>query len=248
MENGEPPCSVWSAPTFSLVDEGHSVCEIKRDAWPVERERVWDCVCRSVTMNFKNEAIRQTLCADHVQRAERKLEGGSTAALRVDDNVAYVLFLEQTNATERAHMESWVDRVADWVIRVFSPAPVMMHCELFLPPSRLAGGQTDERVHFATYLGGGGAHWQNVHSKLEGVPFYLVENGARWRAVPVVGPSANVHMRAAAERCATAPYSIGMYLTSARYTRNLANFYSDTPQHGGHCATIQVQFRIFIRA
>lgn len=125
--------------------------------------------------------------------------------------------------------------MADLVIKQFSPPPTIKHCELVTPPIPSSNGG---RVHFATYLGSSGADWQNRRNKEEGIGFYLIENGSRWRAIPVFGPNAAESMRNAAQSNLHAPYSLSMYVTSARGMRNFAHFLGDDPKHKGHCATI----------
>tara|TARA_Y100000389_G_scaffold201199_2_gene243281 strand:- start:653 stop:1351 length:699 start_codon:yes stop_codon:yes gene_type:complete len=77
-----------------------------------------------------------------------------------------------------------------------------------------------------------------MRTKDDGIAFYLIENGSRWRALPIFGPNAAQAVREAAQSNLHAPYSIGMYVTSARPMRTLAGIWGDQPGHMGHCATI----------
>ena len=164
-------------------------------------------------------------------------DGGSQSAVEPticsSCDVSYVMFLEPVIRDNPNW--SWTEWVADRAIRIFSPDPTMAHVELVVPPiPNSAGG----KVHFATYLGAAGANWQNRSIHDEGIEFYLVENGTRWRAIPVFAPSVAESMRHACDANLHAPYSIGMYATSARPLRGFSWMYTDEPKHMGHCATI----------
>jgi hypothetical protein len=183
-------------------------------------------------MQFRNDEITALLRTQEVQNGGEDVTQGS-AALPKSCDVSYVLFLEPREEPD----PQWttLEWLADAVIKQFSPAPTISHCELVVPPiPNSVGG----RVHFATYLGHAGADWQNQENKEEGVGFYLIENGSRWRALPVFGPNAAEELRRAANANLQAPYSISMYLTSARGMRTFARFIGDQPKHMGHCATI----------
>ena len=154
--------------------------------------------------------------------------------LRRECDVSYVMFLEP--AEEDDPKWSWPEWVADRAIKAFSPLPTMAHVELIVPPIPDSRGG---KVHFATYLGAQGANWQNQGARRsEGVGFYLIENGAKWRALPVFAPAVADTIHAACESNLHSPYSIGMYPTSARPLRKLAWLWGDQPKHMGHCATI----------
>lgn len=157
-----------------------------------------------------------------------------SAAMTHSCDVVYALFLEpREDADPNWNTLEWLTEVA---IKRFSPAPVLAHCELLVPPVPDSDGG---RTHFATYMGMGGANWQNrTANKDDGISYYLIENGARWRALPVFGASAAARVRAAADANVHAPYSIGMYVTSAWPMRKLAWVWSDTAGHMGHCATL----------
>ena len=180
---------------------------------------------------FRNDEITALLRAKVSQIDDEELEG--SAALKTSCDVSYAIFLEPREDAD----PSWstIEWFADTAIRKFSPSPVLAHCELVTPPIPNSSGG---RVHFATYLGRGGADWQNMRSKDEGISFYLIENGSRWRAVPVFGPNAAQNVREAAQNNLHAPYSIAMYPTSARPLRALSRLWGDWPGHMGHCAVI----------
>ena len=159
-------------------------------------------------------------------------DDGST--IRRECDVGYVLFLEPPEEDDPGW--SWPEWIADRAIRTFSPLPTMAHVELVIPPIPSSRGG---KVHFATYLGAAGAMWQNAGGeRSQGVGFYLIENGYRWRAIPVFAPAVADTLHAACEANLHAPYSIGMYPTSARPFRKLAWLWRDSPKHMGHCATI----------
>lgn len=180
---------------------------------------------------FRNDEITALLRAKAADPVNGELEGSS--AVKPTCDVSYAIFLEPRDDADPKW--STVEWLADVAIRKFSPSPVLAHCELVTPPiPDSAGG----RVHFATYLGRGGADWQNMRSKEDGISFYLIENGFRWRAVPVFGPNAAQTVRDAAQSNLHAPYSVSMYATSAPPLRNLAWLWKDQAGHMGHCAVI----------
>lgn len=179
---------------------------------------------------FRNDEITALLRAK-VSQGDEELDG--SAALKTSCDVSYAIFLEPRDDAD----PNWstMEWLADEAIRRFSPSPTLAHCELITPPiPNSAGG----RVHFATYMGRGGADWQNMRSKDDGISFYLIDNGSRWRALPIFGPNAAQAVREAAQTNIHAPYSVGMYVTSAKPMRTFANLWSDEPGHMGHCATI----------
>lgn len=180
---------------------------------------------------FRNDEITALLRAKATDPVNGELEGSS--AVKGTCDVSYAIFLEPREDTD----PSWstIEWLADVAIRKFSPSPVLAHCELVTPPIPDSSGG---RVHFATYLGRGGADWQNMRSKEDGISFYLIENGFRWRAVPIFGPNAANHVREAAQNNLHAPYSVSMYATSAAPFRGMAWLWKDGPKHMGHCATI----------
>ena len=72
----------------------------------------------------------------------------------------------------------------------------------------------------------------------ESVNYYLVTNGARWRALPVFLPHAVEAVRSAADANVDAPYSVPRYATSAKPLRRLAWLLPDADKAPGHCATL----------
>jgi len=179
---------------------------------------------------FRNDEITALLRAK-VSQGDEELDG--SAALKTSCDVSYAIFLEpREDANPNWSTMEWL---ADEAIRKFSPLPTLAHCELVAPPIPNSSGG---RVHFATYMGRGGADWQNMRSKDDGISFYLIENGSRWRALPIFGPNAAQNVRDAAQSNIHSPYSVGMYVTSAKPMRTLASLWSDEPGHMGHCATI----------
>lgn len=180
---------------------------------------------------FRNDEITALLRAKASQQDECELEG--SAALKTSCDVSYAIFLEPRDDPDPQW--SFGEWLVDEAIKRFSPAPPLAHCELITPPIPNSSGG---RVHFATYMGRGGADWQNMRSKEDGIAFYLIENGSRWRAVPIFGPNACQNVREAAQSNLHAPYALSMYPTSARPLRALAGLWSDQAGHMGHCATI----------
>ena len=165
--------------------------------------------------------------------ARVELEAEGSAAVRSSCDVVYVLFLEPREGGEPTSL-SVFEWLTDAAIKRFSPKPTMSHCELALPPIPDSAGGC---VHFATYVGQH-AGWQNVSSKDEGIEFYLVRNGSRWRALPVFGPDAVNAVRSACEANVDAPYSLAQYPTSTWLMRGMAWMWGDQPKQSGHCATI----------
>ena len=181
---------------------------------------------------LRNDEITALLRRNAVEATDEPDCGGS-AAVRPSCDVAYVLFLEPREDGEPVSAGVF-ERLTDAAIKRFSPTPAISHCELALPPipDSAAG-----HVHFATYVGHH-AGWQNLQNHEEGIDFYLISNGSRWRALPVFGPGAVDAMRAACEANVDAPYSLAQYPTSTWLGRGLAWLWDDRPRHSGHCATI----------
>ena len=115
-----------------------------------------------MAVQFRNDEITALLRQAVAQPSEgTDLEG--SVAVKSSCDVSYVIFLEPRDGAD----PNWstVEWLADEAIRRFSPAPALAHCELVLPPIPDSDGG---RVHFATYMGRGGAGWQN-HA-LTGLP------------------------------------------------------------------------------
>ena len=186
-------------------------------------------------MLFRNDEITKLLRTAGAQQEDGESDSAS-ASVKSNCDVSYVIFLEpRTDADPNWTTVEWL---ADEAIKRFSPAPALAHCELVLPPIPDSDGG---RIHYATYLGRGGANWQNQRNKEDGISFYLIENGARWRALPVFGPDAVRHVREAAHANLGAPYSIAMYPTSAKPLRAFSGMWSDAPAHKGHCAVLSAR-------
>lgn len=183
------------------------------------------------SVRFRTEEITALLRQQAADPSDNELEG--SAAVKATCDVTYALFLEPREDADPAW--STMEWLADVAIRKFSPSPVLIHTELVIPPIPDSGGG---KVHFATYLGRGGADWQNMRSKEDGISFYLIENGSRWRAIPIFGTNAASETRKAAESNLHAPYSVSMYATSTPPLRSFSKLISDAPMHMGHCATI----------
>ena len=186
----------------------------------------------SASVRFRNEEITALLRKQGAEPGGASAEGAS--AIRSSCDVSFVLFLEPRD--EPDPRSGVLERLTDAAIKHFSPSPVLAHCELVLPPIPDSDGG---RTHFATYFGHR-ADWQNrsEKGKQDGIAFYLVDNGSRWRALPVFGPDATTAMRDAAEANVDAPYALRMYPTSAWGMRKLAWLWGDKPKHAGHCATL----------
>tara|TARA_B110000046_G_scaffold182280_1_gene215958 strand:- start:590 stop:1207 length:618 start_codon:yes stop_codon:yes gene_type:complete len=183
-----------------------------------------------MNVNLRNDEITALLRTHEPEPGDEGATEGS-AALNKGCDVSYVLFLEPREEPD----PTWtaLEWVADAVIKRFSPPPTISHCELVAPPIPSSSGG---RVHFATYLSRAGADWQNKdEGKDEGISFYLIDNGSRWRALPVFGPDAAAQVRAAAQNNLHSPYSISMYLTSARGANgSLEPHPNHIPNH--HCS------------
>jgi hypothetical protein len=181
---------------------------------------------------MRNDEITAVLRRIAVSETDENARGDS-AADRASCDVVYVLFLEPRENGEPVST-SIFERLTDAAIKRFSPTPTISHCEIALPP---IPDSASGHVNFATYVGHH-AGWQNVQSKAEGVDFYLINNGSRWRALPVFGRDITNAVRSACEANVGAPYSLAQYPTSTWLGRGLAWLWDDRPRHGGHCATI----------
>jgi len=189
----------------------------------------------SVPALLRNDEITALLRRNAAEARYEATDDSATgsAAVRSSCDVAYVLFLEPREGEEPASAAMF-ERLTDVAIKRFSPTPTISHCELALPPiPDSAGG----RVHFATYVGHN-ANWQNLQNHEEGIDFYLISNGSRWRAVPVFGADAVNAVRAHCEANVDAPYSLAQYPTSTWLMRGMAWMWGDRAKQSGHCATI----------
>lgn len=164
---------------------------------------------------------------------QQRAEGSELEAASAQCDVVYALFLEPHNSVEHTYS---VEAATEMAIRTFSPYPTLIHCELLIPPIPSSDGG---KTRFATYIGRR-ADWQNKRGSGgdDGIAYYLVENGSRWRAVPVFAPDAARAARASGDANIGAPYSVGRYFTSARPLRRFAWMLRDQPGDPGHCATL----------
>jgi len=183
-------------------------------------------------MKLSSDEIAAVL-RNHQQQPHNKLTATTTATSSCD--VVFMIFLEPHNDGTSSGA---LDALSEQIIRTFSPGRTsLIHCELLVPPIPSAhGGKTN----FATYIGRN-AHWQNTGDGDDGLSYYLIENGARWRAVPVFAPNVARAARAAADANVGAHYSVGRYLTSARPMRRFAWLLSDNAGAPGHCATLSAR-------
>lgn len=166
---------------------------------------------------------------------QQRAKGTALEAVSTQCDVVYVLFLEPHDDTGSEPAYS-VEAMTEVAIRTFSPRPTLVHCELLVPPIPSSdGGKTS----FATYIGRR-ADWQNRRSGAgdDGIGYYLVDNGSRWRAVPVFAHDVARAARANGDANVGAPYSVGRYATSARPLRQFAWLLGDAPGDPGHCATL----------
>lgn len=148
------------------------------------------------------------------------------------DNIAFVMFLEPPEHKELNMTMG--EQLIDHLIQAFSEKPTMVHVELVLPPF---SNPTSKRVHFATYLGSH-ADYQNQYDSINGVDFYLIRHGHRWRCLPVFGANAVDSLKRACDANVGSPYSLCMYPTSCQYFRKYSWIWSDRERHKGHCATL----------
>lgn len=166
---------------------------------------------------------------------QQRAEGSELETASTHCDVVYALFLEPHDSSENESALS-VEAMTEYVIRTFSPKPTLIHCELLVPPIPSSGGG---KTSFATYIGRR-ADWQNKRGAGgdDGIGYYLVENGSRWRAVPVFAHDVARAARASGDANIGAPYSIGRYVTSARPLRRFAWMLGDKAGDPGHCATL----------
>ena len=128
----------------------------------------------------------------------------------------------------------------NYCVKTFQPKPVVAHVELLFPCG--ADGEETSQVQLATYSDTNHADWQDVQDDpLGAFDYYLLSNGARWRAIPITGDCSVKELRRSADNCVGAPYSFLMYLTSTPPLRALARYIGDTPKHRGHCAVVSAR-------
>ena len=140
-------------------------------------------------------------------------------------DVCYVMFLEPGGKSNDP-----LDCALTSLIEVASPSPVMLHCELLLPPIPASEGN---RTQFATYIGET-AQWQS--DRRSGKNYYLNTHGGSWRAVPVFVDSSLVRQEAASE--VGTDYSLVRYITSTRLGRLVSGLLPSGRRAPAHCATL----------
>lgn len=145
------------------------------------------------------------------------------------DDLIFVLFLTPVDPAP-----SWTlgQRLIDFAIRVFQPAPIMAHVEIFIPPSK---DSVHSKCHFATYIGRTANWCDDDDSKSD---FYFREKTNKWRAVPIARAAAGRLVREEASLHCQTSYSILKYPFSAAPLRAFAGIFSDDYLASGHCATI----------
>ena len=145
-------------------------------------------------------------------------------------DVVYAMFLEP-NPDPDARMSTF-ECAIDKAVRLFQPAPILVHCELLIPPVPAEEGL---RTQFATYLGRQSG-WQI--DKDDGHNYYLMENAGRWRAVPIFSVDAGAAMRRECDMELGVPYSLARYLTAFAPLRWTASMVTDRRRSPAHCATL----------
>lgn len=148
-------------------------------------------------------------------------------------DVVYVLFLEPR--AEADPRWSAVECIIDKAVRTFQPSPALAHCEILIPPVPFDEGL---RTNFSTYIGCKSG-WQT--DKIDGLNYYLVENGARWRAVPVFGANAATLLRNECDMELGVSYSLARYLTAVAPLRWIAGLVGDKRRSPAHCATLSTR-------
>ena len=146
------------------------------------------------------------------------------------DDLIFVLFLTPVDPDPTWNLGQ---RLIDFAIRVFQPAPIMAHVEIFIPPPK---DSVHSKCHFATYIGRT-ANWcdDDDDSKSD---FYFREKTTKWRAVPIARAAAGRLVREEASLHCNTSYSLWKYPFAAAPLRAFAGIFSDAPLAPGHCATI----------
>ena len=201
---------------------------------------VWP-LCRCMSgITWKNDEIGQLLnrAAANPSSSSSELEDGNPASVSTSSSklglgdIAFVMFLEPPEHTD-PNM-TFGERVIDDLIQMFSQKPTMVHVEVIIPPFV---DSKSSKVHFATYMGSH-ASYQNEYDSVNGVDFYLIRHGHRWRCLPVFGKSAVAEIRRACDANVGSPYSLLKYPTSSHYFRKYSWIWKDKPMASGHCATL----------
>ena len=152
-------------------------------------------------MQFKDAELRDLLRM-RANAAEQQQPEHTTS----NADVVYALFLEP--ASENDQQWSTLECAIDKAVRIFQPSPALAHCELLLPPLPADEGM---RTQFATYLGRKSG-WQT--DQQDGRDYYLLQNGGRWRAVPVFQLNATAKLRAECDTELGVDYSLARYLSA----------------------------------
>ena len=185
------------------------------------------------TVNFTNTEVFRALAA-YMDTAHETTPPTQHAG--------YAMFLLPST---KPYKQGVVRTVVEYCVKKFQPNPVIAHVELLFPSG--ADGEETSQIQLATYMDTDHADWQNAQDDpLGAFDYYLLSNGARWRAIPITGNCSVKELRSIADDCVGAPYSLLMYLTSVPPLRALARYIGDTPKHRGHCAVVTA--RIMRRA
>lgn len=167
-----------------------------------------------------SEAIRRLLSAQH----EQSLDDGS-------GDVLFVLFLEPVDDKSVTDAPSFFERMVNYVVRHCQPSPVMVHCELVVPPAPASS----QPVNFATYLGQRSG-WQT--DRATNAQYYGGDTANRWRALPIFGRHLARLARTACDESCDVEYSLKRYVSAAWGVRQLAALVPDGPRQPAHCATL----------
>ncbi len=182
-------------------------------------------------MQFRNDEIASLL------KTNGDLSTGSDlvdeTGLPISCDVAYAIFLEPRQEADPRW--STTEHCINTAVRIFQESPALAHCELLIPPIPSEEG---DRTQFATYQGKTSG-WQT--DRADGYHFYLVENGNRWRAVPIFASNAAARIRNEADTEIGVTYSLLRYLTSVKFGRWFSGWLSDARRTPGHCATLSAR-------
>lgn len=145
-------------------------------------------------------------------------------------DVVFAMFLEPHEEPPTSK-RTLLRKALSFMVNRFQPSPVFTHVELVVPCC--AGAH--EPVNFSAYIGQT-SNWQT--DQVSNEAYYLSDNAAKWRAVPVFGKHAAQRVRSVCNRSIGVPYSITRYLTSSWPMRTCASMMPDTLQSPAHCATM----------
>lgn len=125
---------------------------------------------------------------------------------------------------------SWGERLIDDVIQIAQPAPPVTHIELLFPPS-----SEHKDMHFSTYIGaqaGFGKSFPNQRT------FYMGDNAAQWRAVPLCAKDATMRVRAECEKHVDTKYSLMRYVFAIPPLRAISSLLPESTGSAAHCANL----------